>query len=205
MVKAPDRKTALDDKSKKQDPPDDKKPAAGEADAADEAADDDAGEKKPPVKQPKTYTKAELDAATAKAAAEAIKKAEDEKNLSDLEKATNRIKELEGQTRLRDAKDTVVDALTKAGARSSDLLWKTLAADLEFDDAGKLKNLDVLLTGLKTDYPDQFGEEKPADSIDGGAGGKGTGGKLTQAAIEKMTPAEINSQWDDVKAVLAKG
>lgn len=204
MAKAPAGQPAPDDKGKQPDPVDDM--AAGEAGNADVGTGDDGGEKTPPVKPPKTYTKTELDAATAKAAADAIKKANDEKDLSDLEKANNRIKELEGQTRLRDAKDSVVEALTKAGAKSPDLFWKTLQGDLEFDESGKVKNLDVLLTGLKTDHPDQFGTDKPGETIDGGAGGKGSSGTaITKEALAKMTPVEIQKlPWDDVAAAMAK-
>lgn len=160
---------------------------------------------KPEPKLEKTYTKAELDAAAAKAAADALKKANDEKDLSDLEKANNRIKELEATNRLRDAKDSVVEALNKAGARSPELVWKALKDDLEFDDKGSLKNLDALVTSFKTDFADQFGEPKPDETIDGGAGGGGTQtAKLTKEKLAGMTPAEIQKlDWEtEVKPVL---
>lgn len=166
--------------------------------------DDDAGKQDPPAKKEKTYTKAELDALNAKAVADAKKKWDDEKDLTELERVKKENEDLRAANRLRDAKDSVTEALTKAGARSSELLWKTLAGDLEFDDKGNLKNLDALVTGLKTDYPDQFGEAKPDETIDGGAGQGGKGGtKLTKEAIEKMTPTEINENWEEVSKVLA--
>lgn len=156
-----------------------------------------------PPKQEKTYTKAEVEAASAKAAADALKKAEAEKDLSDLERANNRIKELESSQRLRDAKDTVTDALTKAGAKSTELIWRALNGELEFDDKGNLKNLDALVNDFKTDYPEQFGVEKPQETINGGAGG-GTTSKLTKEKLAEMTPAEIKLlDWEEVKKVMA--
>lgn len=181
--KAPADKAAVED-------PADKKPVEG---------DDD---KKP---KEKTYTAAELKAASEKAVADALKKAEDEKELSDLEKANNRIKELEAERRLTSAKDEVIAALTKANAQSPELLWKTLQGDLEFDDAGKVKNLDTLVTGLKTDYAEMFGEKKPEGGADGGAGQGGGETTLTLEKVNKMSASEINENWDEVSKVLAKG
>lgn len=175
---------------------------------ADEAAAAAAGEGKEktdekPVKSEKTYTKAELEAEKVKAIADAKKKFEDEKDLTELERIKKENEELREANRLRDAKDSVVEALTKAGARSPELIWKAVKGDLEFDDKGNLKNLDTLVTGVKTDYADQFGEAKPDGGIDGGKGSGVTGTKLTQEAIEKMTPAEINANWDEVQKVLS--
>lgn len=175
-------------------------PAPTEAKAA--AAPAEPAEK--PAKAEKTFTKSELDAANAKAVADALKKAEAEKDLSDLEKANNRLKELEEQIRLRDAKESGLDALKAAGARSPELMWEVLRGRLEFDDKGNAKNLDALVASFKTTYAEQFGIEKPGETIDGGAGQPGTGTKLTKEKLAAMSPAEIQKlDWEEVKKVMA--
>lgn len=181
------------------------KKAAEEAEAAKKAADDGDGDK---GKKDKTYTEAEVKArekaAAEKAAADAKKKFEEEKDLDENARLKKELEELRSSNRLRDAKDLAVEALKKAGARSPELLWKTIQSDVEFDDKGLPKNLDTLVTSLKDDYADQFGEPKPTDSIDAGKG-KADSGTLTMEAVEKMTPAEINERWEDVSKVLAAG
>jgi hypothetical protein len=161
---------------------------------------------KPEPKPAKTFTKAEVDAAAARAVADAIAKADAEKDLSDLEKAQSRIKELEEANRTRDAKDTVVEALKKAGSKSPELLWKAMKSDLEFDDKGNLKNLDALVASSKTDFADQFGEPKPDGTIEGGAGQQSTSASgLTKEKLAAMKPAEIQQlDWEEVKKVMAE-
>lgn len=184
-------------------------------DAAKAAADDaakkaaaPAGEKKPddpPAKKERTFTKAEQDAAIAKAVADAKKKFDDEKDLSDLERLKKENEELKAATRMRDAKDSVLDALAKAGARSPELLYKSIASELEFDEKGNLKNVGALVEGLKGEYADMFGTPKPQDGIDGGKGSRNQGDtKVTKKALEAMTPEEINKlDWAEVSKVLA--
>ncbi|MEZ5421842.1 MAG: hypothetical protein R2682_01950 [Pyrinomonadaceae bacterium] len=201
--------SAAGDKDTKKPKTDDKKAAddatATAADQTDEkatAADDQKAE--PPPKKEKTYSKAELEAAAAKAVADAKKKFEEEKDLSELERLQKENEELRNANRMRDAKDTVLDALIKAGARSADLLYRSIASDLEFDEKGNLKNVDALITSLKGDYADMFGTPKPQDSIDGGKGQDDTSSKFTKKALEAMTPEEINKlDWTEVSKVLA--
>lgn len=187
------------------------KKAADDAAAAKAAEDDkkatddkdDAEEK--PAKKEKTFTEAELKTLTEKAVKAALKKADDEKDLSDLERLQKENEELKAGNQLRDAKDTVIAALTKAGSKSPELLWKAMKGDLEFDDKGGLKNLDTLVASSKTDFADQFGEPKPDSTIEGGAGQqeKGAAGTLTKEKLAAMTPKEINElDWKDVKAVM---
>lgn len=165
----------------------------------------------PPVADPpapeKTYTKAELDRelekarkASDKAAIDAAAKAK----LSDDEKKDATIAELQAGLRMRDAKDSVSVALEKAGAKATGLMWNAIKGDLEFDDKGKLTNLDSLVKDLQADYPDQFGIAKPGESIDA-AGKTQAGEKLTKEKLAKMTPAEINTlDWEEVKKVMAQ-
>jgi hypothetical protein len=132
----------------------------------------------------KTYTQAEFDAA--------------------LSGANTRIKELETAQRMRDAKVTVTEALTKAGARSTELIWLALQGDLKFDDKGNLTNMESLVKDFTTNHPEQFGIEKPTETVNGGAGGPSST-SITLDQISRMSPKEINSSWDQVKNVLNRG
>lgn len=155
----------------------------------------------------KTYTQAELDReldkakkASEKAAADALAKAK----LTEDERKDAEIAEYRTQLQMRDAKDVVVAALEKAGAKATALMWNAIKGDLEFDDKGKLTNLDSLVKDLQADYPDQFGTPKPGESID--AAGKTTGGgTLTKEKLAAMTPAEVMAlPWDEVSKVMAQ-
>lgn len=182
----------------KQDPPADppakKEPAKGE----------DPPKADPPAK---TYTQADIDRAIAKAVKDAEKKAaeaEAKAKLSEDEKLKAENEELRNSIRMRDARDAVGEALQKAGAKSPALLFKSVQDQLEFDDKGKLANLDTLVADLAKDFPEQFGTPKPEDGIDAGAGQGQKGISLTLAQLEKMTPQEIAKlPWDDVKAAMA--
>lgn len=155
----------------------------------------------------KTFTQAEFDRELAKQKKEFEKAAQKEKERADLSEAEKKDAELDDlrtQLRLRDAKDDVVAALEKEGARSTGLMWNAIKSDLEFDDKGKLVNLTTLIKDLRADYPDQFGEAKPTDSIDGGKGQAGNG-LLTKDKLSKMTPREIAElDWEEVKKALSE-
>lgn len=189
---------AKTDPPPKQDPPADppakKEPAKGE----------DPPKADPPAK---TYTQADIDRAIAKAVKDAEKKAaeaEAKAKLSEDEKLKAENEELRNSIRMRDARDAVGEALQKAGAKSPALLFKSVQDQLEFDDKGKLANLDTLVADLAKDFPEQFGTPKPEDGIDAGAGQGQKGISLTLAQLEKMTPQEIAKlPWDDVKAAMA--
>lgn len=163
----------------------------------------------PPKADPpaKTYTQAELDrelakakTASEKAAADAAAKAK----LTEDERKDAEISDMRTQLRMRDAKDDVIAALEKAGTKATGLMWNAIKGDLEFDDKGKLTNLDSLVKDLQADYPDQFGTQKPGESID--AAGKTKGGEtLTKEKLALMTPAEVMAlPWDEVSKVMAQ-
>lgn len=179
--------------------------AAAKAAAAAEGdkSGDDAGDKAPPAKKSeKTYSKAEVEAEKQRAIAAEKQKWEEEKDLTELERIKKENEELRAANRLRDAKDEVVAALTAAGNRSPELAFRAIQGDLRFDDSGKLLNTKDLIDSFKTSYPDQFGTEKPKDGVDAGAGQGQKGTALTEEAIKKMTPAEINANWQEVSKVL---
>lgn len=172
-------------------------------DSTDESTEDTKPAKAP--KQAKTYTKAELEAEKQRAIAAEKAKWEEEKDLSELDRIKKENQELRDANRLRDAKDEVVAALTAAGNKSPEFTFNAMKGDLKFDDSGKLINSKDLIDGLKTNYPEQFGVEKPTEGIDAGAGGGQAATKLTREAIEKMSHEEVNKNWDEVSKVLAEG
>jgi len=111
--------------------------------------------------------------------------------------------ELKAAMRMSEARQHVMAALTRAGARSPELLFDAVKGELQFADNGKLENKSAILERMKTRFPEQFGYEKPTASIDGGAG-HGGGITLTREALTKMRPAEIAAlDWADVRNVLA--
>lgn len=188
----------------KADPPPKQDPPADPPAKKDPAKGEDPPKADPPAK---TYTQADIDRAIAKAVKDAEKKAaeaEAKAKLSEDEKLKAENEELRNSIRMRDARDAVGEALQKAGAKSPALLFKSVQDQLEFDDKGKLANLDTLVADLAKDFPEQFGTPKPEDGIDAGAGQGQKGISLTLAQLEKMTPQEIAKlPWDDVKAAMA--
>jgi len=113
--------------------------------------------------------------------------------------------ELKKSLRLRDARDEITAALKKAGARSPELLFNSAKESLQFDDEGKVTNSTALVERLQGKFPEQFGFEAPAGSIDGGAGKNADTNYLTKEKLSKMTAAEISKlDWQDVRKVLAE-
>jgi hypothetical protein len=114
--------------------------------------------------------------------------------------------ELKKSLRLRDARDEITAALKKAGARSPELLFNSTKESLQFDAEGKVANSTALVERLQGKFPEQFGFEAPAGSIDGGAGKNTDTNYLTKEKLSKMTAAEISKlDWQDVRKVLAEG
>lgn len=190
-------------------------PKAGEGEGTpDPAPKADEGTQDPTPKEgegkspEKSFTQADIDRAVDRARKDAAKEkdaAEARAKLSEDEKKDAEINDLRTQIRLRDARDEVVAALEKEGAKGTGLMWNAIKSELEFDDkSGKVTNLKDLVRDLKADYPDQFGEPKPTEGIDAGKGQQQSE-KLTKEKLAKMTPAEINNlDWEEVKKVLAE-
>ena len=104
---------------------------------------------------------------------------------------------------MRDAREELVKALEKAGARSPLLLFDSAKGDLQFADDGQLINAAAILQHLKNAHPEQFGFEKPTGSVEGGAG-NGVSNYLTKEALARMAPADIAKlDWSEVRNVLA--
>lgn len=111
--------------------------------------------------------------------------------------------QLKATIRNAEAHRQITGELTKAGARSPELLFDSVKADLQFAEDGSPANAAALIEKLKSGFPEQFGFERPTGSIDGGANGAAQP-LLTKDALAKMKPGEIAAlDWQDVKRVLA--
>lgn len=111
---------------------------------------------------------------------------------------------LKGEMRLGTAHRLITEDLKMAGARSPELMFSAVKAELQFGDDGTLLNAAALVNRLRTAFPEQFGSQ-PTISIDAGAG-RQAAPRLTREALARMKPAEVASlDWDLVKDVLARG
>ena len=110
--------------------------------------------------------------------------------------------QLRAEIRFGAARESVVEELKRAGARSPVLLFDSVKGDLQFDDEGKPVNTAAIVARLKTAFPEQFGSDRP-QSIDGGAGVIQRP-SLTKEGLRRMKPAEIAElDWAKVRRVLA--
>ena len=97
----------------------------------------------------------------------------------------------------------ITGELAEAGARSPELLFKSVSGELQFGDDGEVVNATELLEKLKTSYPEQFGHVAAVGGIDGAAGTHSQP-RLTRDALAKMKTEEIAAlDWADVRRVLA--
>lgn len=121
---------------------------------------------------------------------------------TDLERLQAENEQLKTTIRRGAAHRQITGELAKAGARSPELLFESVKADLQFAANGRIENAPALIEKLKAGFPEQFGYQHPA-SIDAGAG-TGGGNTLTREALAKMKPAEIAKlDWTDVRRVLS--
>lgn len=156
---------------------------------------------------PKTYTQAQLDAEKKKWEKESeknLKAAEAKAKLSEDERLKTERDEALAQLRMRDTREAVTAEAEKAGVKNPRLFYNAYKEDLETDDKGKITNLKDVLDAAKTESPELFGT--PAPTPEGGADageGKQTPSGLTKEQVEKMTPEEINTNWEAVSKFLA--
>ena len=124
---------------------------------------------------------------------------------SDLEQLQTENEQLKATIRLAAAHRQITGELAKAGARSPELLFNAVKADLQFSADGEIENAAALVQKLRDAHPEQFGTHAPVPSIDAGAG-RSAAPQLTRDALRAMKPAEIAAlDWNEVKRVLAAG
>jgi hypothetical protein len=159
-----------------------------------------------PDDKPKTFTQEEVNRLLAKEKRDAEKRAkdaEDKAKLSEDERTKAELADAKAQLAERDRRDTVKEAAEKAGIKNGKLFYNAYKDELETDDKGKITNLTEVLEAAKAEAPELFGTpQKPSPgSADAGAGNDGKTG-LTKEQVEKMTPAEINANWEEVSKFL---
>jgi hypothetical protein len=113
--------------------------------------------------------------------------------------------ELKNSIRMRDSREMVNELLRAAEANLPDLLFASIKDDLQFSDSGELQNAAALVDRLKRQFPEQFGQRRPAPSIDGGAGTGSPMQLLSAESLARMTPAQIQKlDWAEVRRVLTE-
>ena len=111
-------------------------------------------------------------------------------------------RELREAMRMHAARESLIGKLRTAGARSPGLLFDSIKNELQFGENGDAVNIAAIAAKLQSDFPEQFGFEAPAASIDGGAG-INQPPRLTKDALAKMTASEIAAlDWNDVRQTL---
>lgn len=108
----------------------------------------------------------------------------------------------------------VKEALTKAGAKDVDYALFKLG-QLETNKDGSVKDLDNKIKDLQANLPDYFAtDDNKGGKVDNEGGYKPIDNKLdaggapatfSRAEIEKMTPEQINENWEAVSAALGEG
>lgn len=123
---------------------------------------------------------------------------------AEVERLAAENEELRNEIRMRGAVYDIEAWLATAGARSPGLLAKEAANGFQFGEDGSLANPEALVETLRRSYPEQFGRDVPAGSIDAGAG-RNAAPPLTREALSRMTPEEIRRlDWDEVKSALSQ-
>ncbi len=113
--------------------------------------------------------------------------------------------QLKTTIRLNAAHRQITGELAAAGARSPELLFDSIKADLQFGEDGKPANAAALIGHLRAAFPEQFGVEPAPASIEAGVGGL-SAPSLTKQALAKMSAAEIAGlDWAEVRRVLSAG
>ncbi|EHI69917.1 phage scaffolding protein [Streptococcus ictaluri] len=127
---------------------------------------------------------------------------------SELKTYKEKVNKLEADAIETAKKQSIKDALSAAKATDVDYLMYKLG-DIETDDSGALKEIDNKIKDLQDNYPNFFeSNQKQTQDNPGGyqpLGGADIGNgkpahQYTEAELSSMSPAEINENWDAIKA-----
>jgi Phage minor structural protein GP20 len=147
--------------------------------------------------------------------AEKAQKERDDAEKTELQKAQDRARELEGEVATRDTKlrDLTLAQEVFKQAKKLDIVDEDAAfrlmdkGQVVYDEAGRPTNIDDLLTALVEDKPYLKGKSrtgpKPASTSTTQPDGQKTKAPLTRADIEKMTDDEVAERLEEVTTVLA--
>lgn len=130
---------------------------------------------------------------------------------NELKTYKDKVSQLEAVAKETVKKQTIKDALANAKATDVDYLMYKLG-EVEVDENGAIKDLENKIKDLQTNHPTFF---QATDQNQDNNGFKSLGGAdlpegkrsttYTQEDIAKMTPEQINSNWDAIKASLENG
>lgn len=120
----------------------------------------------------------------------------------DLARLRDENEKLKATIRNAAAHRQITGELGRIGARSPELLFEYLKADLQFDDENRVVNAAALVDKLRRVFPEQFGMQTVA-GIDAAAG-QIQPQRLSKEILGRMTAAEIAElDWNDVRRVLS--
>ncbi len=127
----------------------------------------------------------------------------EESEKSELQKAQEKAQQLEKERESWQSKQKETAAqydvalkAAKLGIVDPDAAWKLLdRSELQYDANDKPSNTELLLQGLLKEKPYLAGGGSSAMN-------PSKARKFTKAEIERMTPAEINKNWDAIKDFL---
>jgi hypothetical protein len=125
---------------------------------------------------------AELESQLGQFTSQAAKQAEQQRQreLADLK---TRADAAETELRTARTKDAFSEAAAKARVKNSAKLFALVSDSIEYDDAGKPKNVAAVIERARKDFPEEFGAT--GSSVDGGASGKSTPGASVDDFIRK--------------------
>ncbi len=141
-------------------------------------------------------------------------KTEVEKLKGELAEREKLIGTLRQQNRTYALRHTIASLTGEHAVANAELAMNALLADgLEFDEHDAPKDLEDAIKKLLEKYPllkattgvsddTSGGDDKGAKPVGNPANPARQGKKLTREDVAKMTPAQINANWDAVKMVL---
>ena len=137
-----------------------------------------------------SYINSLLKTENQKAVDKAMKKVNDEKDLSEKEKAEKRATEAEQALSERDKRDAFKDAVAAAKTVDSNALYQLVGGELEFEN-GKFKNLTKVLDQAKVSYPYLFPHAE--GSADAGKKDETAINTEVKPGVDRMRNAYANS------------
>lgn len=130
---------------------------------------------------------------------------------NELKTYKDKVSQMEADAKETAKKQSIKDALVNAKATDVDYLMYKLG-DVELAEDGSIKDLDSKIKDLQTNHPTFFQVTEPEQADNGF---KSLGGAdlpegkrstiYTQEDIARMTPEQINSNWDAIKSSLENG
>lgn len=144
---------------------------------------------------------------------EARVKADENSKLSEVEKLRNQLTEAEikakeyaGQMRAAAIKAEIAISANKRKIADPEVAFRLLdQSAIEFDDSGRPANLDAAIEDLTKRFPILISNNAPNPTpTNNPARVNDPAATLTREQVERMTPAEINENWDAVRRALSK-